>query len=535
MSVLQGVERAQRDSAAIREQLISDARLAVAPEENVLAAADHVAHVLATLPAVRDTAAQCNGDLAAARNGFSFFSNIARTNARGTVVCSALPRSLGFDASRLRSWRAAQHLTDFDVTGETVSAITGQPIILGMLPLRDGQGHFDGTLNIGISVRWIDDLVRSSHLSRSCVMALFDRTGKIIASNDPKRAAILYQGVLPGTAPRLASAGDSAGNTWIYATAALLGKNVFVGFAVKQSSAFRPTYIHVATDFVTPLLMLALTWVATWIATEQQVTRWILYLERIAAAYKAGHYSLRPSLTRASSEFQILGQALAAMAEAIQERDRSLRDAVAQKSLLIKEIHHRVKNNLQIVMSLLSLQAGRLRDPAAQEALRQSRARINALALVHRILYEIEDQQIVGLKPLLEQLMEQTREGFGAERRDIATEVSSVSIAVPGDVAVPIALLVIEALTNAYKHAFPFERGGTIRLTLEYASEERLHLSVVDDGIGMADAEAEASIGARLIATFGQQLGGTARTRNSPQGGTCVEVEFAVPSRTTTM
>src|SRR6185312_16232706 len=85
------------------------------------------------------------------------------------------------------------------------------------------------------------------------------------------------------------------------------------------------------------------------------------------------------------------------MAESIQDRDRRLRDAVEQKSILISEIHHRVKNNLQVVMSLLSLQAGQIREASAREALLQAQVRISALALVHRILHEIEYQSTVDV------------------------------------------------------------------------------------------------------------------------------------------
>ncbi len=536
MSVLQGVERAQRDTAEIREKLISNARLAAAPEENVLAAADQIARVLANLPAVHDMTPDCNHELAAALEGLSFFTNIARVNAEGSIVCSALPPLRGANVSRLKSWHTIREHGEFLISGETVSIVTGQPIILGMLPVHDAQGRFDGALDIGIDVRWIDYMVRASQLPHGSVMALFDRAGTVIASNDPSRAMALFHGASPGRQDTfLASATDSDGNAWVYASAALLGKNVFVGFALKEANAFRPTYIHVATDFLIPLLMLALTWLATWIATERQVTRWIVYLRRIAAAYRAGHYSMRPKLAGASSEFRILGDALSSMAAAIQERDRSLREAVAQKTLLIREVHHRVKNNLQIVMSLLSLQAQRLTDPVAQEALRQSRARINALALVHRILYEIEDQQIVRLKPLLEQLAEQTREGFGAERRDIDTVVEAIPIGVPSEIAVPVALFVVEALTNAYKHAFPPARGGTIRVALEQLVGGRVRLTVADDGIGIDDSRADSSIGARLISTFGQQLGGSTRLRALPDGGTSVELLFTPPSGTSTL
>jgi len=101
------------------------------------------------------------------------------------------------------------------------------------------------------------------------------------------------------------------------------------------------------------------------------------------------------------------------MAENIQDRDRRLRDSVNLKTTLIREIHHRVKNNLQIVMSLLSIQANQVKDQVAREALMQAQTRINALALVHRILNELEDQSTLDLKQLLEELSRQIAEGMG--------------------------------------------------------------------------------------------------------------------------
>src|SRR6201999_1241600 len=121
----------------------------------------------------------------------------------------------------------------------------------------------------------------------------------------------------------------------------------------------------------------------------------------------------------APAESRSLGDGLSAMAESIQDRDRKLRDALNQKSLLIREIHHRVKNNLQIVMSLLSLQAGQLKDPVARDALMQAQVRINALALVHRILHEIEDQTTIDLKRLLHQLITQITEGMRGDNAGI--------------------------------------------------------------------------------------------------------------------
>jgi len=364
------------------------------------------------------------------------------------------------------------------------------------------------------------------------VVALFDRQGTIITSNRPEIANALFTRLNATHAAQgaLVSAKDSSGHAWTYATAPLVGRNIFVGFAMRESSLLGSTYVHVGADFLLPFLMIALTWIAIWVVTERQLTRWIVYLTRISAVYRTGRYSIRPSLGGAPTELRLLGEALAEMASAIQERDRNLREAVTQKTLLVREVHHRVKNNLQIVMSLLSLQAGRLQDSASQEALRQARARINALALVHRILYEIEDQSTVDIKRLIADLTEQTHEGFGGDRRDIRVSVEAIARTASGDIAVPLALFTVEALTNAFKHAFPPEQnGGTIRVRLEAVGEGQLRLSVEDDGMGFAGEEIDTSIGARLIKTFGQQIGGTAALSSQKGKGTTAEIVFPDP------
>jgi two-component sensor histidine kinase len=531
-SFVQGMQGAARDTAQVRDLLIATARSASTPEQNVLAAADQVARTVANLPAVRNATPDCDQELAAASRGLMFFTNIGRLDVSGKVVCAADPRNIGMLTHDPRAWTKLKNRDAFVVDGESISPVTHRPIILGLLPLHAASGAFEGAIGIVIDVHWLDYMVRTSALPKDSIVAVFDRSGTIVASNSSEVAAAVFRGggrrIGPG-AIAISTSEDAYGHTWISATHALLGENVFVGFAMRQWSLFGPTYIHLGTDFLLPFLMIFLAWLAIWIATERQLTRWIIYLRRISAAYRAGHYALKPSLDDAPSEFRMLGSALSEMAESIQDRDRSLRDALAQKTVLIKEIHHRVKNNLQIVMSLLSLQAGRLSDPAAQAALTQARMRINALALVHRILYEIEDRQSVDVKQLLEQITEQTNEGFGGGRRDIRVSVKAVTLNVTGDMAVPVALFAVEALTNAYKHAFPPGRGGNIRVEFARKPDGRFRLAVEDDGVGFDTDAAETSIGRRLIRTFGQQLGGETRLFSSGEYGSMAEMTFPPP------
>jgi two-component sensor histidine kinase len=192
-----------------------------------------------------------------------------------------------------------------------------------------------------------------------------------------------------------------------------------------------------------------------------------------------------------------------------------------------------VKNNLQIVMSLLSLQSGKMKDPVSQGALKQAQARVNALALVHRILHEIEDLDAVDVKTLLQDLAHQIQEGFGADRRDLKLDLEIASRRLPSELAVPLTLFTVEALTNAFKHAYPpGARGGVIRVTLLPVDDGKLRLTIEDDGMGVEQQPQDGSaqgIGARLIQAFAQQVSGTTSITGREGGGTIVTLTFADP------
>ena len=207
------------------------------------------------------------------------------------------------------------------------------------------------------------------------VVFIADRDHHVLGSNDRAVAQALIQGASwTENSSILRQARDAAGNNWRFSEIALQGGPLFIGYAMKESALFSATYLSVATDFLTPVLMIMLAWTAIWFATEQQVTRWILYLRRISAAYRGGHYAIRPSLAGAPSEFTALGQGFSDMANSIQDRDQRLRDAVEQKSVLIREIHHRVKNNLQQVAALARA-AQRTPDTHVKPHLNQAKER----------------------------------------------------------------------------------------------------------------------------------------------------------------
>ena len=538
LSVWQGVERLQLDEADVQDELRQSALVAASDEQNIFSSAEQILRALANQEDVRAGGPTCGHALNNAVAGLAFFPNIARVDAQGHVLCSALPAAGNEDATKQPWWTEVTTRREFMISGPIFGRASKRKILVGVLPLASANGAFDGTLNIAIDINWLDALLRYKRLPHDAVVGLFDRTGKLIAASNPEVAALVFakgakagagrDGLLEGTGPN--------NEAWSFAMAPLIRKDTYVGFAMPQADLFTLTYVHVATDLLLPVLMIALASAAIWYAADRLVVRWIVLLQRVAVAYARGHYSVRPAaLKEAPREFRDLGNTLADMAQAIQERDTSLREAVNQKSTLIKEIHHRVKNNLQIVMSLLSLQANKMRDSAARDALDQARTRVNALALVHRILYELDNAGLVDMRALWTELAEQLHQSFGGERRGIQFKVDvEEQRVVTADIAIPLTLFTVEALTNAYKHAFDANaRARVLELCLKAGDPGRLRLMVVDTGVGIdrQTSSGDPSTGSRLMAAFAQQVNGHIVTRAREGGGTIVELDFPDPSQ----
>jgi two-component sensor histidine kinase len=535
VSIIQGIERARIDTANVHERLIQAARDAAADENATLAQVEGLVRTVAGFEEVRRMSPGCDYALAIAFSDSRNVSNLARVDANGRVVCSAVPTAKNVSAARSPLFQSAMKSATFVFSGETWSPVLKRPAMQTMLPLRDAKGRFAGAVSATFDVISLDRLLRARDLPKGAVIALFDRDGTVMATTDMTIARPLFSHASPNR-NSLQAGTDAKGDTWTYVTTPvatpLIGNTVFVGYAMPETKLFGTTRLHVGTDFAIPILLIAGAWLVTWYSTDRLVTTWIGYLRRVAAAYRSGHYSVRPALERAPTEFKLLGETLSDMAAAIQDRDRRLRDALDQKSTLVREVHHRVKNNLQIVMSLLSLQAGQLRDPAARDALMQAQVRINALALVHRILHEIEDQSTVDLKRLLEELTQQVVGGLGAESNRLVVETDIIPREVSGDIAVPLALFTVEALTNIFKHAYPAGvPSGRIAVSLRDIGAGRLRLSIEDNGVGFdSEKSAGRSIGSRLIQTFGAQVGGASTIRSGAGTGTVVELIFPDPT-----
>ncbi len=182
--------------------------------------------------------------------------------------------------------------------------------------------------------------------------------------------------------------------------------------------------------------------------------------------------------------------------------------ALKDKQILIKEIHHRVKNNLQIITSMLSLQIAKVDDERTGLILRDARQRISSIALTHQMLYQKENLSNINLGEYVERLVRQVEFLMPASNIKLLTDISSKGSRLSIDNAVPLGLLINELLTNAYKHAFPENVSGEIRVKLS-EDEKIFMLTISDNGIGLPedfDSAERKTLGMELIYILAEQL-----------------------------
>ena len=198
-----------------------------------------------------------------------------------------------------------------------------------------------------------------------------------------------------------------------------------------------------------------------------------------------------------------------------------------EKEFLLKEIHHRVKNNLGIVSSLLDLQAEKIKDPKIISAIEESRNRVYSMSMIHQKLYQGLNLSSIGMKEYLIDLSQHISDSYGGDGR-IAFNYDLEEMELDVDSAIPMGLIVNELLTNSFKHAFPDHVKGLINITCRHITENRILLEVGDDGIGLLEFDKEddqgRGFGTELIDLLIQQLDGSIMTINGL--GTKIRMEF---------
>lgn len=212
----------------------------------------------------------------------------------------------------------------------------------------------------------------------------------------------------------------------------------------------------------------------------------------------------------------------------IAERKRAearIQASLREKEVLLREIYHRVKNNLQVVGSLLNMQAHEIKDEATRALFEESADRIRAMVLVHEQLYRSEDLASIAFDTFLDKLITHLAQQFFAAGIVIERRLATIVLGL--ETAIPCGLIINELVTNAFKHAFPAGRNGRVVVELWEDDDKRIGLAVTDDGVGLPDGfslQRGKTLGAQLMAGLVNQIEGDLRVRPGP--GTRIELTF---------
>ena len=213
------------------------------------------------------------------------------------------------------------------------------------------------------------------------------------------------------------------------------------------------------------------------------------------------------------------------------QAEERIRAALEEKEVLLREIHHRVKNNLQVISSLLNLQSPRIKDPQAVEVLRESQNRVRAMALVHQKLYSSHDLGMIDFADYSRSLVSVLLSSYGNSTQHVALKTNVDDIPLDINMAIPCGLIINELVSNSLKHAFSVKKEGELGIELHSTSDTQISLTVSDDGDGFPedlDFRATESLGLQLVNGLTKQLNGTIELDRSQ--GTAFKLTFPGPT-----
>jgi two-component sensor histidine kinase len=194
----------------------------------------------------------------------------------------------------------------------------------------------------------------------------------------------------------------------------------------------------------------------------------------------------------------------------LQQLNEQQTKLLVEKDWLVKEIHHRVKNNLQMVVSLLNAQAEFLEHPSALNAIKESRERMQAIAILHQKLYQLENTTRINMRYYINELVDNIKDSF-ADTKRISFRLDVDDVGLDISQSVPLGLILNETITNAVKYAYPKNEDGWIQISLKHHDTDRLQLKVADNGKGLPEGIAagqSTTLGLQLIKLFSEQLEG---------------------------
>ncbi len=402
--------------------------------------------------------------------------------------------------------------------GWFVQAHGGVSPALGRLadgrPVAAVAGPDGGVLMAALPPGWFDDIVQMDPAQPGRAVWLLDEAGTVVAqSGTPEaRPSAVVMARLDAPDQQALLTRTAASVPYAYAATWLPdGWHLVVAYRATREFGTARRLLFLRLGELAVLIVAGLA--AIVYGAEATFGKPLRNLSGAVRRWQAGGGFDPGPLTGAPVEVQDLARSFAGATAALREQEAQLVRAREKQDLAMLEVHHRVKNNLQIIASLLNLQASRIRVPEARAEFQAARDRVRALATLHRHLYSDGDLHAINMRSFLMELCGQLFQAMGeTEGQRIHLSIEAPELRLSSDQAVPLALIVTEAVTNSVRYAFPGGRPGhvSVRLTKH---DDVLDLEIEDDGVGIPAGQAETEMGMRdgiglqLIRGFSRQLG----------------------------
>lgn len=506
-----GFNAAAARQSAYEEGLSRRALESIATERRTIDELREMLRVLATTPALQQIAAgDCRDWLSEISTRYPYIASISISNDDGVLLCSvpAAQNNMRLPDSDVR--RRARARDAFTMGYTEHGVLSGVPVLGALEPVRNGDRRI-GFVGASIPTTELAALLERSRVSNSALRnaraAIVDGRGRVIAESTPGEgapplpAADLIVRRFGGEPAFLEVPGGDAVVVPLYAPDL---------YAVMSWAPDQPLWSRIGAvvfSVAAPLLIWLLAIGAGWFAVEVFVARPLSSLEAAARGFARGEdVSDPPALLSAPAEIRSLRRTLAAMAKTLRGREQRLVEALAEERALLREVHHRVKNNLQMVASLLNIQARAARDESEAWGLARAHDRVQLLAVAHQRIYSSGELRLVRIDDLAAEVARQLLQSRGAAAKEInlAMDLSSARAGV--DRAVPLSFLIGEGISFALD---ALSDSGPVTLSLMlHQDEDGTTRFAIDADIDATRARTVSS-GARLIDAFARQLGAT--------------------------
>lgn len=498
----------QRHSLQRSEQLI----LSLAGDPAILAAS-----------AGQDGNAQCATLLRQALKPYPGFSGAVLADLKGNPICYPAGQKAALNVAQFAWFKDVVSGGKVVLSGSLPGRISNQPIFVLAAPVLDSKGRLLAVLALGLRIDWLATQYTDTVLPEGASLYMLDDDGKAVVELTP--ADTQKQEALP------AAAEDHVIRDGLRHEFGAPGQDGVDRFYTLIPVTDYPLYVLLGmpladlqhsprNSLFSQILVLCLISAAgigvALVGTRILITRWTERLTQVAHEISQGNLAPEIRLANAPRELRNLGETLGDMARKIHDRDASLNEMVDQRQRMLRELHHRIKNNLQIVISFLSLYSRLPMSDKEHVGISDLQLRVSALALAQRHLYEKEDMRSVALQPFVDALCNLLG-GHLRKRGDIrlSAEIAKANLNI--DKVVPLALVITEIVSSGVKS---FSERSAVEINLNLASSDNEQAILVISFSGDAptppsDYLERSSLGASLVHALAKQLGGDIESTES--------------------